>query len=209
MRRQYSAAVSPQPAYNAILDLRFDNSCQDYSPNNITPSITGTVQYQDGCYVGKSNTYVRYDLVNHYVLFNDFRIKIKFKITNTSVASILFSSTPYSSTSGFSQTSLFVENGELSMAVREANGTSNPNTIYDCGLSVSANTWYDVVLERISGVVYCYANGSYITSFTMNKSVFNSYSRYFTVGNNAIYNPSGNYVKGLIDYIIVDYEKTI
>lgn len=190
-----------QSLYSTILDLRFDNSCQDYSPNNITPSITGTVEYQDSCYVGKSNTYVRYDLYSHYVLVSDFKVSLRFKITNLAGTSVLFSSTPLNNTNGFAQTSMSVTNGTLNFAIREANGTSNPNTTYNCGLNVSANTWYDVVLERINGVVYCKVNGINTTSFTANKSVFNQYSRYFTVGNYAIYNPSGNYLKGLIDNI--------
>lgn len=188
---------------NPTIELFFNGSVADSSPNNITPYTYGTIQYSDGCYVGMPSTWVRYDLDGHYCESGDFQLETALLMDNVTTDSLVFSSTPYSLVSGFAQTTLFCSNGTLFLAVREGNGTSYPNTIVSTGITMSVAVYSTISLERTNGTLLCYKNGSLVSTIALNKSVFNQYSRYLTIGNSSIYNIAGNYLRGKMDYLIL------
>lgn len=188
---------------NPTLELFFNGSVADSSPNNLTPYTYWTIQYSDGCYVGKPSTLVRYDLNGHYCETGDFQLEAGLLMDDVTTESLVFSATPYSTTYGFAQTTLFCSNGTLSLAVREANGTSNPNTIFNTGITMSVAVYSTIRLERTNDTLLCYKDGSLVSTISLNKSVFNQYSRYLTVGNSSIYNIAGNYFRGKMDYLIL------
>ena len=199
MRRECSSIAAPEPTISPTLWVDFNNNVIDNSPNNYTPLVTGTIEYYNNQYVGKTNTYVRYN-IDKFCGTDDFRLDLTFTPT-ASGNGIILSATPQNSTTGFAQTTVGLENGSLQLSVRESNGTSYPNTTYTLISNIVVNTTYNISLQRISGVLYVYNYGQLVTSFAMTKSCFNNVVNYITIGNFAIYHPDSNYFRGYIDEI--------
>lgn len=79
---------------------------------------------------------------------------------------------------------------EITQGARYYNPTIGASgNLYNSGPVLSANTWYNTIITRVSGITYLYQNGSLITSQSDSGSI-GSWGTTLTIGN---YGGGGNY----------------
>lgn len=203
MRREYSTGTVVED--NSVLNVQLNGNPADSSPfKHQYIVVGGSPQYEDSSYLrGTPDVGLKYKLQKYA---DNGNWVVRTRIYPTAYAengvSKIFSSEYTSSVSRFAFIDLGLDvNGKLRMENRDSNGSTNVYSATSPN-ALSLNTWHDIEVSRINGVIKFIVDGVQVLSQSFTSKCFiKNITDNFTIGNSALYQQKVRYFHGMIDYL--------
>lgn len=198
MKREHSTLIyKPEPT----LWCEFDGNLNDSSPNNYSPLLlyNNTFQfYNNSSIIGASNKCVRYTL-DKFTDTGDFSLYERLFPTSYASTAFLFTCERVSNTNNYACVNCYAgSNGTVGLMVRQYDNDSN-HFASDLGISLTLNTWNEVLFIRKNGVLYAYKDGDLKSQQIFTYNMFNQNMPCFDISNSYLYQYGNRYFRGYID----------